>query len=180
MKSENWNRLSPIVIDSSLALFESYGVPLQFAAECPQVSIYGQCIAAMIGYTGDIRGSLLFATSLSVVQMSHPINPRLVRDPVADLRDWTGELANQLLGRVRNRLATGGVNVHLTTPLCLVSREVKSVPSKADAVRIYMFHCLGSELFLRLDVDVPDDWTLRLPPPKSAAATAPEGDIMLF
>lgn len=182
MTHAHWRTLSPIVVESCTDLFTSYGAPLTYAAECPTLAMYGQCIAAFIGFTSpQMRGSLLLATSLGLIQMSHPIDPRLVRDPAADLQDWTGELANQLLGRIKNKLVPYGLALELTTPMCLVSREARVVSARPEGARVYQFKGMGMDLYVRLDAAVAPGFALTLAGDQGPVTLAPaEGEMMLF
>lgn len=182
MTESQWRTLSPIVKESCTALFTSYGAPVTYAAECPGLSMYGQCMAAFIGFTSpQMRGSLLLSTTLGMVQMSHPIDPRLIRDPAADLQDWTGELANQLLGRIKNKLVPYGLTLQLTPPMCMVCKDLRAVPSHAGDACVYQFKGMGMDLFVRLDVTLTPGFTLTLAPDQGPVTLAPtEGEMMLF
>jgi hypothetical protein len=182
MTESQWRTLSPIVEESCTGLFTSYGAPVAYAAECPGLSMYGQCMAAFIGFTSpQMRGSLLLATSLGMVQMSHPIDPRQIRDPAADLQEWTGELANQLLGRIKNKLVPYGLALQLTPPVCMINREIRAVPTHTEEARVYQFKGMGMDLFVRLGVTLAPGFTLTLAPDQGPVTLAPtEGEKMLF
>jgi CheY-specific phosphatase CheX len=93
-------------------LLEAYGVvarPVQNARDLG-VSLG---FAGIIGFTGPLlRGTLLIATTNKTLERSNPA-------PTSPTREWMAELANQLLGRIKNQLFTCEIEIHLTTPLVL-------------------------------------------------------------
>ncbi len=179
MSEKKWECLGPVVIESCLGLFESYGVPLQYAGGCPAVALYGQGMVGIIGFSSpQLRGSLLIASTIGLIQMSYPLDPRLVRDPASDLRDWSGELANQLMGRIEHRLILYGVSLALHAPLCLVCRELRTAPDPEEA-RVFQFKGRGSEMYLRLDVTLASSFALRAVPER-VAGKPKEGEVVFF
>jgi CheY-specific phosphatase CheX len=93
-------------------LLEAYGVaagPVQNAGGL-EASLG---FAGVIGFTGPaLRGTLLIATTNRTLERSNPA-------PTSPPREWMAELANQLLGRIKNQLLTCEIEIHLTTPLVL-------------------------------------------------------------
>jgi len=110
---QNWNAIRDVTTSCTVALFEAYGVDLRPCAGCT-VNDEANVIAA-IGFAGDeLRGALAISMSMDVVRASNTI----AESPTPDQsRDWTGELANQILGRVKNRLLRFGAHVGMGTPL---------------------------------------------------------------
>jgi CheY-specific phosphatase CheX len=93
-------------------LLEAYGVaarPVQSAGALGASLGF----AGIIGFTGAVlRGTLLIATTNATLERSNPA-------PTSPAREWMAELANQLLGRIKNQLFTCAIEIHLTTPLVL-------------------------------------------------------------
>src|SRR4051812_10113680 len=101
MTSRPWKtdeRLQPLVAQCAIELFAHYGVTL---TEAP-LSVQDLEIAGLIGFTGTLRGTLFVASTESFLSACCP-------PPPTDVADWTGELANQLLGRFKNHLVRRGI-----------------------------------------------------------------------
>src|ERR1043165_2096981 len=90
--------------EACLSLFEAYGVPLQVID--PEAPLSNPVVlTGAIGFTGpSMRGTCIRASTEGPLKQSNPTN--------GSLRDWTAELANQLVGRVKNHLLRGGAEVY--------------------------------------------------------------------
>ena len=100
------DRLRALVRECAQELFASYGVATQ---EIPRLSREHD-LAGVIGFTGAMRGTLFIASTTSFFDAASPA-------PSADTGDWTAELANQLLGRLKNRLLRRGIEIAVATPV---------------------------------------------------------------
>jgi CheY-specific phosphatase CheX len=93
-------------------LLEAYGVAARPAEDAGNLGA-SLGFAGIIGFTGPVlRGTLLIATTNTALERSNPA-------PTSPTREWMAELANQLLGRIKNQLLACEVEIHLTTPLVL-------------------------------------------------------------
>jgi len=91
-------------------------------------------VAAVIGFSGDlIKGSLVITTGMDLLNKSHPNHAMgmPVADP--DCLDWIGEIANQLLGRIKNKMAAAGVPFSMSTPTTAVGKSLKISKPKSGA-----------------------------------------------
>jgi len=120
MDQRSRSTLRQIVRDSSLALFASSAVALSegaIAVDDPEE------LGAFVGFTGTaLRGALLFISTRELIGKSYPSPVELQDDQLAD---WTCELTNQLLGRIKNRLIDYGVRIELTIPTALFGRHLE-------------------------------------------------------
>ena len=101
-------------------LFEDYGVSLepQDEATLQHVSYCG-----VVGFAGDtIRGSIVLAGGAPTLNRTNPLGPS------AGLRDWVGELTNQLVGRFKSQLLRREVIVYITTPIVLRGQQLVLEP----------------------------------------------------
>ncbi len=100
------------VTSMTQALFERYDIKI----EEDQNNENNFNMIAIIGFSGkDIKGSLGFAAAENLIHESYygeTLNPEMIDD-------WLGEIANQLLGRLKNILLVYGLDVHLSTPMVL-------------------------------------------------------------
>lgn len=139
-----------IVRRSTIELFEAYDVAL--VVEEGQVAAAPIAFAAVIGFSGEsLRGTLLFAPSEGILHASEQI-------PDEACRDWVGELANQLLGRIKNHLLRYDVEVYLTVPLVLRGQHI-SVQTNA-APFPHAFSSAAGGVTVWVDVDLPPDLVL--------------------
>jgi hypothetical protein len=161
-------------------LFAAYSVALTPTNEHPSSTRPGD-VAAFIGFAGDrMCGTLTIRAPATLLAASYPIDRAGLRDPdEVELLDWWAELGNQLLGRIKNRLAPSGVDFHATTPKALAADRVR-IPDKAGVTVCGMRLGVGDAIVaVWLDVAVHgdavlfDSWT-------ADAEAAAEGEVVLF
>ena len=99
------------------ALFEHLGV--EFSFEPPPER--AKCdLACSIGFASpSLRGSLTMTADRAFVVGSRPSELRVGKPSEMEISDWMGELGNQLLGRLKNRLIDHGIEIDLVTPAVL-------------------------------------------------------------
>lgn len=122
------------VIDEMLtrsceALFAAYGAELTIerAYEPPGDVTF----AGVIGFSGaQMRGNLMLAPNKQLLLASLP---ELAQQEASATRDWTGELANQLLGRLKTMLLACEVEIWMTTPIVIRGAYLSPVP-KVESV----------------------------------------------
>ena len=156
-----------IVVRSIEELFAAYQVQL-----VPATDVTGTeevAFAGIIGFTGrSIRGTLVLAPTRSLLESSHHASP-------GALRDWAGELANQLIGRIKNRLRGYGLEIHVTTPVILKGMSLAPLP-RGD-LGPYRFASATGSLSVWFDVEVGEEVRL-------VACDVPaglvEGDAVIF
>ena len=101
-------------------LFAAYGVPLTRAA-VSLVDSDEPMLCGVMGFVGQgISGTCLLAGTLGPLQASCPESGRA--------RDWVGELANQLVGRLKSKLLRRGVELIVTTPVVLSGVRLEPLP----------------------------------------------------
>lgn len=130
--------------------------------------------AASIGFVSDcVRGTLLIAPEGDLVRQSHPLAAS--GDVSADAeRDWLGETANQLLGRLRNQLVAHHVDLLSDTPL-FVSGTVR-LGGIRRATSVLDFEVDGRPLRMWWDVQVDPELELK----QGGEAAREEGELQLF
>lgn len=90
--------------------------------------------------------------------------------------DWARELANQLMGRIKNRLLPFNVRLQLGVSSMLDSVRLERHLQLARDARVYTARTLRSETVVTLE-GLPDDSQLMYIGPVNTAA---EGDAILF
>jgi hypothetical protein len=123
--TRNFEILDQLLRDSCLELMTDYGLPAALASPRPGGSGSSDppiaLSVAAIDFSGrDVRGTIGLRMTTSVVSetyrvaLGRPLEP----DSMA-AADWTCELVNQLIGRLKNKLRTYNVSFNVNTPRLL-------------------------------------------------------------
>ncbi|MBI2389581.1 MAG: chemotaxis protein CheX [Deltaproteobacteria bacterium] len=124
MKPDSWKRLHAQLARCCEALFRANALEVVEAGPVEHVGPYAQSIVSVIGFSGEqLSGSLALLLPPSVVERSHPLRETGPLDAAAR-HDWAGEVGNQLLGRLKNRLLSYGIVLQMATPMTFSGREV--------------------------------------------------------
>jgi len=106
--------------------------------------------------------------------------PPELRDTVPseiDISDWMGELGNQLLGRLKNRLIGFGVVIDLGTPAVLYGVEIQRHLGRRPVACERFLLGGGGKLVIHLDADASEDFQILEP---DGTEAMPEGEVALF
>jgi hypothetical protein len=149
------------------SLFQAYGVPLETV---PAVGAAAPALSAVIGFSGPgIRGTCILAASESPINLSNPIggSPRV----------WIAELANQLVGRIKNKLLAHGAEVYITTPVVFRGELFAPLDGK-NTLPPRAFASEGGSVFVWIELETDPTLVLSMTPRDAVAAE--EGDAMMF
>jgi hypothetical protein len=151
-------------------LFESYGVSLAREAEpvTPRSEMHYCGVITLSGQ--NFRGTLGLASPHDILGRSDPTK--------VGARDWAGELANQLAGRVKHRLLAHSVEVHYSTPVVLRGDQLR-LRGKGPIKPFWFRSDDGNQICLWLDLDLADRFEMA-GEPDTEKAGLPEGDFVLF
>jgi hypothetical protein len=146
-----------------------------YSGEIPQVTTANltaidEVMASVVGF-GDLqfRGSAILLAHEDVAKVLAHSTPR-------NTADWLGELGNQLVGRLKNKLAAYGVLPQLGAPVTICGHHLgfSSMGANTASWRVeWPQGTLQAMLSLHLD----DDLQLVL---DTSSATAEEGSLSLF
>jgi len=164
--------LDQLVVESTLALFETSKVPLTHVESSQE-----PCqLVGIIGFAGPkMRGVL--GLSLSPNLASNAVEDASANDSSID--DWVAESANQLLGRLKNKLLPHGVAITAALPVVLRGIEVRLAPRTSDPVSVYSFMNNDDSAVVWLDLQTNGVVTLATVAGQPEDPMA-EGDMMLF
>jgi CheY-specific phosphatase CheX len=127
-------------------------------------------LASVIGFTGfELRGSLMLAMSEGALQAALPTKHDLPHH-------WIAELANQLLGRIKNQLARYEVDVALSTPVVIRGERIAPCMDGDQTPLVWSFD-QGTACGW-FDCEIKDGFELRMS--SNAALVAEEGASLLF
>lgn len=132
-------------------------------------------ILATVGLSADdLRGALVVVGPPEFFRRTYPLP-----DPGAnDVRDWAGEVANQILGRLNNRFARLGCMFSVGIPAIVCGDDLR-VELAADRPHAALRGRLGAhEVLMVFDIQRSDGSALFRP--GEMAETVAEGDGILF
>lgn len=165
--------------DSCVDLFTSCGFAVRVLDLNGQLGSQSHNLAGFIGFAGAVRGSLMISGPSEMFRASHPAtNERasLSRDA---LFDWTGELANQLLGRVKRRFCERGRDFDASTPTAIEGRELyRRFPGRTGVLDLSL--SVGASVAsVCFEVTPPADSKV-FPDDPHPIEVSQEGDLVLF
>ena len=179
--------LDGVLLRSTEELFGRNGVPVAVPIAEPALQIGDLHVGGLIGFEGpQIRGSLMLICTFQVAARTRPtrlgsasqLSSGVSRDWIL-VRDWTGELANQLVGRVKNRLLVFGIKFQIATPVALSGRGLALAVQKPANARTIAFG-RGEDsvrIVIELAAEPPLSSTMPTPGVEEAAR---EGDVIEF
>ncbi len=167
--------IDSLVQGSLVDLFGAYSVavaPLPRSAR-PQAPTLPD-ISAAVSFTrqpaGGQPGRLTLSLSGALLEHMTPGTGSKLKS------DWARELANQLMGRIKNRLLPFNVRLQVGVSSMLDSAKLERHLQMAPDARIYTARTLRSETVVTIE-GLPDDSQLVYVGPVNTAA---EGDAILF
>lgn len=178
---EIMSRLVGVLRVCALQMFGDEGLgagPVEWLAEAPVER--DPSVVATIGFGGDMRGAItLHARRSAVISLVPRHHRSLVEGDDLALADYMGELANQLLGRFKNRLLSHRACLVAAIPTSSIGTEVRLGPSCYGAsVREHGVLWEDGCVFIRLEVSLPAELVLEEASEMPDAIT--EGDVVLF
>lgn len=177
MKPESLARLDFFLASAAKDLLASHGVILEeagFRAEGIE-----EPYASTIGFTAQgHRGVLVLTASRSLAVQSLPPSLRAGEVPEALIADWTGELSNQILGRIKNHFHDAGIEIALSTPTVFAGKELRHLALASPITRTILLKGEGS-LLVEFQADF--DEGFEIPEGGAGAGEAPaEGEVLFF
>lgn len=159
---------------SVVEFFRAYGVT------CSKTDTAGHGkgaeMGSIVGFRSQgLRGGLAFVASADFVARLLPVPRRPARSEI-QLRDWSAEIANQLVGRLKNKL---DVDFEIGTPVCFRGSSIRlSFLPDADGLTLD-FTVDDEPVRVYLDCAVaPIEASLSSAEPVPRIVT--EGDVVLF
>lgn len=179
-----FGQLAPLFSASTCELFDCYGVTLEPQPEPVEASAAlgpTPALAAFVGIVGErVRGTVLIVAAMPLVQRTHPQAQAGVPVSAAQARDWQGELANQLTGRLKNKLvAYGAGDFQLSPPKCLIGSNLHGFSGGKEGGYLLAFRAGPDGVLVNLTAQFDDSIDFSAPVEGGDSALA-EGDIMLF
>jgi CheY-specific phosphatase CheX len=161
-----------LVSESCISLFSDYSLPLQRTEAKTESSDTDLLYCGVVGFTGEqMRGAILLATTREPLGRTSPVND-------TSFREWIAELSNQLLGRLKNKLMSRGVLLHMSTPVVLRGQHQHLTPVTANELKPLVFECEGGVVCVWMDAEIVGGVDLNVEQAESGSIS--EGEGMLF
>jgi hypothetical protein len=174
LRGENLAILDELLRDCCIELMADYGLQSQ-QADVGTETATGVAVAAVDFSGRDVRGTIgLRMTSSVVLKTYHAALGRIIELDSPEAKDWSCELANQLIGRLKNKLRSYEVSFTVNSPRWL---QIFPVAELERALR-RRFICDGGNFSGYLDVLIAPGFVFV--PRASDAPLAQEGDLVLF
>jgi len=135
-------------------------------------------VAACIGFAHpSLKGSLTAYLPAAVLAKTLPISAAGACPEV--LHDWAGEIANQLLGRMKNTFFAYGVDWAMGMPTIIVGTDYEVVSPREARSSWHSFECCDQLVFVHLDTMIDPKIVLRESSGDDSMGVT-EGDAFLF
>jgi hypothetical protein len=184
--------LDRLLVSSSTDLFSAYGVMVdrKLAPSAADTNeLLDQSSGGIIRFSGDaVSGSLLVVGSFDFLSACRPPSLRAKTLAVASVtdwifvRDWSMELTNQLLGRIRNQLYGYGVTLEVRSPTAVSGHPLAvSIRGRTSEPMRFVTKA-GHAAMIWLDVTAADafDQIASRRPDSSSPAVPKEGEVVVF
>jgi hypothetical protein len=172
MSHADHRRIDQLLGACSHELFSAYQLETKPSQEAtfPFNDELASC--AVMGFGGKLmRGSLVLMTTREPLQHTNP-------QGLGSDGDWVCELANQLMGRLKNRLLSLGVEILLATPAGLSG--VNLSPTTPELRSPQLFSAADGFICVWIDFETSPGFELRSTPVASEEAPVAEGETILF
>ena len=170
MKNPNNRPIDDLVFDCCRELFAAYQLDVSPRDRSDFPATEELAVCGVMGFGGKwMRGALVLATTREPLEHTNPNGSQ---------RDWVCELANQLMGRVKNRLVARGVEIHLATPAGLSGENLSPAPGKLRAPQV--FAAANGFVCVWIDCEFMDGFDLPAAPLPEAEPAIAEGEAVVF
>ena len=176
------------VVQCTSDAFAAYSIHVALDEGDPCRPAHDAQIVAFIGFGGArLRGTLTVMAPQALWLKTYPIAVAPGADlGDNDLLDWCGEVANQVLGRIKNQLVRRGVELQVSTPKALHASQLTISRSAQKSVCI-LRSSAGEESTIGVWFDAVVEETGVLftsldeaPSLEGADEIVNEGDLLLF
>ena len=165
--------LERLVREHCLKLFADYDLEIRLGEVGEPRAEDRFLLCGIIGFTAKFaRGALVLATTKEPLELTNPTS-------TPSHRDWICELANQLLGRVKNQLLTRGVEIFPSTPVAVRGEHLSPILEQRQIAEL--FTAEGGVICVWLDCEFEEGFELaEVDLIARSIAPLAEGEIILF
>jgi Chemotaxis phosphatase CheX len=180
MREEDALILRGCVDESASEVFAACALPVEpDGAEPGGPASEASMLAAFIGFTSDrLLGTLTLVAPVSLMRASHPVALG-ASDALYQVFDWAGEIVNQILGRVKNKLVFRGLDLRASTPQTMRASHFELTSSSRMRVCSLGFRGADGQVRVQCDAVAPEDVVV-FPAGAAGVECLGEGTLELF
>jgi hypothetical protein len=165
--------------ESCDALFES--LPLTVLAALGRArdcALNTQQLASMVGFvSSEVKGAITVRAPISFFSGTYPTSKKEALG-LREVSDWAAEIANQLLGRMKNMILPYAVSLSVATPATVYGNFLKEAEPREGSLRI-VFPWHDDEICVSLEMSFEPGFLL-LDEPASENVPLQAGDALVF
>jgi CheY-specific phosphatase CheX len=177
MKNEDRTVLTSLLVQMCRDMFAANGEAFEELNGADAPPDRENLLAACIGLSGTtVRGALVVVGRPTFFKATYPAELGIPRTD-DDVADWGGEVANQLLGRIKNRLSTYGLDFTTSTPTMVRGDRLQLRIDESNTIRRPL-NIRSERVDIHFEIERDDDQPL-LANGATGSAT-PEGHAFLF
>jgi hypothetical protein len=172
--------LNDLYVQACGSLLSAYGLTVDIHEWSGGKSPHKKSYISLLSATGEgISLSSMLKIDRDLVVSIHPLGRGEVTQ--GDLKDWTRELNNQLVGRLKNKLLGYGHAVTIGLPILIRGTDVSPIAASDSEVREYSMQSAQGQIILTLATLInPEIELLELECPMDGEPVLLEGAIALF
>ncbi|HEY2410168.1 MAG TPA: chemotaxis protein CheX [Polyangiaceae bacterium] len=173
--NDNLGVLAAALEQACVELMAGYGVRATVQPAENQTHPPGSPMVAAVDFSShQVRGTVTFRASQSVIAQTARGAAGMTADPNGFLADWTCELTNQLVGRMKSKLRAYDLTFNVNVPRLLASQNGGELE---HGIR-YRFVCESGSFSGYLDVLIQPGFLLEHNP--SAVDSVAEGELVIL
>jgi CheY-specific phosphatase CheX len=181
MQNTEVTELQRLVIEAARHVLPACGLAVGEPQEGHVEQANTQQIVAFMGFTGDmLRGTMAIVAPVELLRAAYPLPLNDQTRWQLEVFDWTGEIANRLLGRIKLGLTARGADIEASTPRVMQGEHLHLTRSTKGTVCSASFPVGNATLRVWFDAIWPEDRALFPVSATAAASSPPEGDVLLF
>ncbi len=181
MQANEAQELQRIVVEAAQHVLPACGLavgePLDGQPDAPNQ----QQLVAFMGFTGDVlRGTIAIVAPVELMRAAYPLALTDSANWQLEVYDWTGEIANRLLGRIKLGLTARGAEIEASTPRVMQGEHLHVTRSTKGTVCSACFRVGNATLRVWFDAIAAEDRALFTRRASSALPPPSEGEPLLF
>ena len=178
MDNDQKHFIRDALLASVTELFAWYGSPCVIVPDAPESETAdGVELGSVIGFRGrGVCGGFAFVAPLPLIVALLPV-PRDATQTDMQLRDWGAEIANQIVGRLKNKLNARSLDFDAGTPVCFTGKSIRLVFLPDMQGLSLSFRVGETAVRIHLDCSIAEEIAYAN---AEHLAIVPEGELLLF
>jgi len=137
-------------------------------------------IACIDAGSNDLELIICLQFPVSVLALTYPVKENITGVDEERLEDWISELANQLVGKIKNKLLTHNCRVNLGLPTSYFGSDVSHLLSENGEISSVYFDVDGETCAFHISIEVFDDDMLFTLQEEDDSDSLDDGELELF